>query len=179
VYYRYFIPSDFEALYAIEEECFQPPHRFPREYMQLLLDSPDTSVWIAEDGAKMAGFGIVEWYMGDEKGEKIERGRREVKEARKVAYVHTLEVLPSERGRGVGRELLIRLEEAAEEADAEAILLHVSEENAGAIGLYTARGFRYQRREADYYSPGMAGVVYRKGLGVDAPMEGIHNEPPV
>ena len=159
MYYRFFIPSDFEALYAIEVECFEPPLRFPREYMQLLLDDADSATWIAERNGAMVGFGIVEWSLEGEQGDK---------DRKTVAYLHTVEVTPAQRGQGVGAELLRRLEESAREAEAASIWLHVDETNAGAIRIYTARGFKYESREEDYYGPARAGLVYRKRLGAEA-----------
>jgi hypothetical protein len=34
--YRRYLPEDFNALYAIEEACFQQPFRFGRRYMRQL-----------------------------------------------------------------------------------------------------------------------------------------------
>ena len=70
-----------------------PPFRFPRRYMQQLVSSQTAATWIAEQGAEMAGFAIVEW-------------SREVEQA--IAYIQTLEVAPAMRKRGVAHELLQR-----------------------------------------------------------------------
>ena len=93
--YRWYKAEDFAALYAIEEVCFQPPHRFGRGYIRQLIRQRDAATWIAEDGGRMAGFGIVEW---------------SEEPVGTVAYVQTLEVLPDGRGQGVGGELLRCLE---------------------------------------------------------------------
>ena len=57
--------------------------------------------------------------------------------------------------------------------------LHVDEQNADAIRLYTERGFKYEAREADYYGAGRAALVYRKLLGAEASAEGVGNETPL
>jgi ribosomal protein S18 acetylase RimI-like enzyme len=149
VLYRPYKPEDFAALYAIEEVCFQPPHRFGRGYLRQLIRQRDAATWIAEHDGQMAGFGIVEW--GEETVET-------------VAYVQTLEVLPEVRGQGVGEELLRRLEGSAQEAGALAIWLHVDAGNAAAIRVYERGGYRLSGREEHYYGRGRAGLVYAKAI---------------
>jgi ribosomal protein S18 acetylase RimI-like enzyme len=149
VLYRLYNAEDFAALYAIEEVCFQPPHRFSRGYMRQLIRQGNAATWIAEDDGRMAGFGIVEW---------------NEETAGTVAYVQTLEVLPDVRGQGVGGELLRCMEGSAREAGANAIWLHVDVENASAIRVYERSGFRLSGREEHYYGRGQAGLVYQKTL---------------
>jgi ribosomal protein S18 acetylase RimI-like enzyme len=149
VLYRLYIPRDIKELYAIEEVCFEPSQRFGRRYMQQLIDRPDSATWIAEQDGRMAGFSIVEW----------------VQEAGGVvAYVETIEVLPAERGQGVGGELLDRIEDSSRAASADLIWLHVDAGNAGAIQLYEARGYLCEGREEEYYGVGQAALVYAKRL---------------
>jgi ribosomal-protein-alanine N-acetyltransferase len=147
VLYRLYKPEDFAALYAIEEVCFQPPHRFSRGYMRQLIRQPDSATWIAEDGERMCGFGLVEW--AREKDGMM-------------AYVQTLEVVPDARGQGLGAELLRRMEGSARAAGAESIWLHVDEENAGAIRVYERHGFQPGGREEGYYGRGRAALIYAK-----------------
>lgn len=147
--YRLYQPDDFAALYAIEEVCFMPPHRFSRSYMRQLIAQADASTWIAEDAGAMRGFGIVEW-------------AREA--AGLTAYVQTLEVLPEARGRGAGSELLRRLECSARVAGAVAIWLHVDAENSGAIRVYQKASYAPRGKQEDYYGRGRPALVYYKRL---------------
>lgn len=147
--YRLYAPEDFAALYAIEEVCFKPPFRFDRRYMRQLVNSSDAATWIAEEDGQMAGFAIIEW--DGEKGAAL-------------GYVQTIEVLPAWRGRGVGRELLVRVEDSARTAGAKAIWLHVDAANSGAIRLYEANGYASKGREENYYSRGRDALVYLKLL---------------
>jgi ribosomal protein S18 acetylase RimI-like enzyme len=147
--YRLFHPDDFPQLYAIEEICFQPPIRFSRRYMRRLIDSADAFTWIAEEDGRIAGFSIAD-ISGNLDG--------------LFAYIETIEVLPEDRGRGIGNELLRRVEESAHERQASAIWLHVESTNAGAIRLYEAHGYRSMGREENFYARGRAGLVYCKEL---------------
>jgi ribosomal-protein-alanine N-acetyltransferase len=148
--YRRYTPQDFAALYAIEEACFLPPFRFGRGYMRQLVHGANAATWIAEQDGRMSGFAIVEWMR--------EPGRV-------IGYIQTLEVVPDQRGQGVGGELLRRVADSAHAADAQAVWLHVDAENAGAIRIYQAHGYLCEGREEDYYAPGRAALIYGKPLG--------------
>lgn len=152
MHYRLYKPDDFEALYAIEETCFQPPFRFGRRYMQRLVSAPNATTWIAEDFEKMAGFAIAEWKpsLGDT-----------------IGYIQTIEVAPEFRGQSIGCELLQRIEESASEANASMLWLHVDKTNKTAIGLYERHGFKPVGEEANYYAPGRGALLYRKTLPQD------------
>jgi ribosomal protein S18 acetylase RimI-like enzyme len=149
VRYRLYKPEDFVALYAIEEVCFLPPHRFSRRYMRKLVQQPNAATWLAGDDRRMCGFAQVEW-------------TKETAEV--VAYIQTIEVLPDVRGEGVGGELLRRIENSASAAAAEAIWLHVYARNAGAIRLYVRHNYQLQGCEEDYYGVGRAALIYAKRL---------------
>jgi ribosomal protein S18 acetylase RimI-like enzyme len=151
--YRPYRPEDFAALYAIEEVCFQPPLRFGRAYMRRLVSSEDAATWIAEEDGRMAGFAIVEWSGGA---------------GAIAAYIQTIEVAPEKRGQGIGGALMRSVEQSAQAAGATMIWLHVDAENAGAIRLYEAHGYRPEGREANYYPRGRAALIYIKALGEGA-----------
>jgi [ribosomal protein S18]-alanine N-acetyltransferase len=153
--YHAYRPGDFEALYAIEEACFQPPFRFGRAYMRRLVSSSDAATWIAEEeNGEMAGFAIVEW--SDEAGVR-------------TGYIQTIEVTPEKRRLGVGAELMDRVEQSARSAGAKVIWLHVDAENANAIRLYEAHSYRREGREANYYPRGRAALIYAKSLADSEP----------
>jgi len=147
VEYRLYAPTDFPALYAVEELCFEPPFRFSRAYMRQLIESVNSKTWIAEEDTELIGFSIVEWPAG---------------QSESTAYVQTLEVRPAFRGRGVGADLLIRAEASARATGAHIISLHVDVENVAAIRLYESRGYARQGREEHYYARHRAAFVYAK-----------------
>jgi ribosomal-protein-alanine N-acetyltransferase len=149
VLYRLYKPEDFDALYALEEVCFEPPFRFGPRTMRQLVQRPHAATWIAEEAGRMAGFGLVEW---------TER------KTGVTSYIQTIEVAPEERGRGVGSELLGRIEGSALAASAALIWLHVKAVNAGAIRLYEAQGYSCEGRQENYYPLGRAALIYLKRL---------------
>jgi ribosomal protein S18 acetylase RimI-like enzyme len=149
VLYRLYRADDFPQLYAIERTCFQPPFRFAVRYMRKLIDSPASATWIAEDDARMTGFAIVGWPQESDQA---------------IAYIHTLEVAPGQRRRGIASELLRRVETSAANAGAFALWLHVAEENSAAINLYQAHGYLAQGREENFYAEGLPALIYVKPL---------------
>ena len=149
VIFRLYIPDDFSQLYAIEELCFQPPYRFGRRYMRQLVQSRNTAAWIAEEDGQMAGFAIVDWSLEEEEIQ---------------AYIQTIEVKPEARGRGIGRQLLSRVEDSAVGVHAVKIGLHVDATNEGAIRLYEATGYFVVGREENYYALGRDALIYCKSM---------------
>ena len=149
MHYRLFELDDFDELYAIEEICFQPPQRFSRRYMRELIASPDTATWIATEKNQMLGFAVVEWV------QQI---------TGVIAYIATIEVLPEFRGRGIGAELLRRLEGSANAERAITMWLHVDAENASAIRLYERLGYRNTGRADHYYARNRPAAIYAKSL---------------
>lgn len=147
--YRLYQPDDFAALYAIEELCFVPPFRFSRSLMRQLIESSSSATWIAEEGNELVGFSIVEW--SAQQGELS-------------AYIQTIEVHPTWRGRGIGTELLGRAESSARTAGAKIIGLHADVENATAIHLYENHGYARRGREEHYYARRRAAFIYAKPL---------------
>ena len=147
--YRRYEPADFEPLYAIEEACFEPPHRFSRAYLRRILTSRTGAAWLAEDERGLAGFAVSSLQKAKESA---------------VAYIETIEVLEDRRGQGIGGELLVRIEESARAGAADAIALHVDAENATAIRLYEAAGYIQTGREANFYPDRRPALVYVKPL---------------
>jgi [ribosomal protein S18]-alanine N-acetyltransferase len=152
--FRRYSADDFQALYAIEERCFEPRFRFGRGYMQHLIRNPEAITWIAEEDGVMAGFAIVAWG----KGVNTDGG-----------YLQTIEVLPAFRGRGIGEKLIGLAEVSAWSWNADILSLHVDAENEAAIGLYEKCGYRRRGRRENYYARGRSALLYEKRLdAVDA-----------
>ncbi len=162
--YRLYQPTDFTALYAVEELCFDAPFRFSRALMRKLIANPNSATWIAEtpvgekataeeklaeDTKKLAGFAIVDWAT-------VPKGT--------VAYIQTIEVNPVSRRKGIAGELLRLSEISALVVGATAIWLHVDVENSAAMHLYEGRGYARKGREEHFYARNRAAFIYAKSL---------------
>lgn len=150
--YRPYEAGDFAALYAIEEASFEPPFRFTSAYLRRLMENPRAATWVAEEEGVVAGFATVNC--------------REQEPGWTIAYIDTIEVIPSWRGRGIGGSLLRHIEDSAEAAGASLIWLHVDAENASAIRLYEAHGYALEGRKEGFYPKKRAALVYAKPLRV-------------
>jgi ribosomal-protein-alanine N-acetyltransferase len=153
VQYRHYRPSDFAQFYAIEEICFQPPVRFSRRYLRQIMESTNSTTWVAEQDGSVAGFSVADFTTEFD---------------RTFAYIQTIEVAPAHRNQGIGTELLRRIEESARSAGATVIWLHVDAANEAAIHLYQAHGYRHQGRQEHYYDRDRAADVYVKPLQLQA-----------
>lgn len=58
-----------------------------------------------------------------------------------VAFLYDIEVVPEQRGRGIGRGVLRAVEDAVREAGLAALELNVFARNSVAVALYTSQGY--------------------------------------
>jgi ribosomal-protein-alanine N-acetyltransferase len=130
---------DLDALFALDQACFEPDIAYTRGQLRDLLSRPHAVSLVAEVDGALAGFAI-----GHRTG-----GR---------GHVVTLDVAGGRRRQGVGRELMRELVERLESAGARLIRLEVDLRNAGAIRFYERLGFRETRRLVDYYGDGLDGL---------------------
>lgn len=69
------------------------------------------------------------------------------------AELHAIGVVPGERGRGMGRALMLAVLTAARQWQRERLLLEVRAGNQAAIALYQRMGFKEDGRRKGYYPP--------------------------
>jgi [ribosomal protein S18]-alanine N-acetyltransferase len=131
--------ADLEALYLLDQACFEPDIAYTRGQLQDLLSRDHAVGVVAEVDGGLAGFAI-----GHRTG-----GR---------GHVVTLDVAGRYRRRGVGRVLLRELVERLERAGARTIRLEVDLRNEGAIRFYERLGFRETRRLRGYYGDRLDGL---------------------
>ncbi|MDN0081720.1 N-acetyltransferase [Crenobacter sp. SG2305] len=81
------------------------------------------------------------------------------------AWLLSLAVRASHRGRGVGEQLTRALLDSLRRRGFRSALLTVDPANAGAVRLYQRLGFAIEREEAEYFGPGEPRLVMRAQLG--------------
>ena len=144
-------PDDLEAMFVLDQVCFEEPFRFDRRAVERSAFGRGAEVVIAELPERgIAGFAA------------FERGREH---GVRVSYLNTLDVDPAARRLGLGGQLMAAWEASARRDGAAFCTLHVWNENEAAIRLYDACGFRKLAVEADFYGAGWDAVVFVKGLG--------------
>jgi ribosomal-protein-alanine N-acetyltransferase len=128
--------EDLEALYRLDQLCFEPGIAYTRAQIRRFLRLATARAVVAEVAGEIAGFAI---------GYRAQRG---------VAHVLTLDVHPAFRRRRLGRELMRAVLSRLAEDGARETRLEVDVRNAGAIAFYERLGFRPLRRLEDYYAAG-------------------------
>lgn len=79
-----------------------------------------------------------------------------------TADIQTIAVAADHRGLGIGRGLLDRLLDIADEGGCSEVLLEVSADNSTAIDLYESAGFTAIARRTAYYGPGRDALIMRR-----------------
>jgi [ribosomal protein S18]-alanine N-acetyltransferase len=128
--------SDLEALYALDQICFDSGIAYSKTELKQILRSASGCGVLAESRGEVAGFAAG--YVS----------------ARGAGHVVTLDVSPAFRRQGLGRTLFSDLLQRFREAGATGIRLEVEVENQPAIAFYRTFGFRPTRRVSDYYGYG-------------------------
>ena len=144
--FRGYQDGDLEAMFRLDEVCFEAPFRFSRAAMRRFAETKRARVVLAEIAGELAGFCIVH----------VERGG--------VGYVVTLDVAPLWRRQGLARMLMERGEAAAREAGCEVMVLHVFDGNEGAVRFSERAGYERVGNDVGFYGEGVDALVYRKGL---------------
>jgi GNAT superfamily N-acetyltransferase len=100
----------------------------------LLADPSLGRVWLVESGGAVAGYAVLTL------GYSLEFGGR-------FALLDELFIADAHRGRGLGRQVLARLEEACRDLGVMALRLEVERANRGARRLYERVGFEAHERD--------------------------------
>ena len=147
--FRGYIADDFEAMFCLDQLCFEEPFRFSRTMMKRFAEARKARVVIAEE-KELAGFCVVHV-------ERVEDGF--------VGYVVTLDVVLEWRRKGLAGELMRRVEDEVRSEGCEVMVLHVAVGNFAAIRFYEDAGYERVDRAVGFYGVAGDGWVYRKALG--------------
>jgi ribosomal-protein-alanine N-acetyltransferase len=143
---RHFHPFDLEILCAIDKACFPPGISYSREELARFIAHRNSRTWVAEESGEIMGFLIAD------------------RQPQKVGHIVTIDVVESERRRGVGSRLMVAVEEWAWQQGLRLIYLETAENNLAAQRFYQARGYRKAEKVEGYYGGGTAAWVMVKRL---------------
>lgn len=133
-------------LFDAYRQFYRQPHDLPlaRAFLAARLGAGDSVIYLAaEDDGVVLGF--VQLYpLYSSTGPRPGR----------IWLLNDLYVVPSARGRGVGRQLMDRARRLAEETSAQSIELTTARSNTRAQALYESLGYR-RDEEFFYYSLGL------------------------
>lgn len=122
-----------QGLYASDHIPLEEP-RARRALAELLADPSLGKAWLVVAGGEVIGYAVVTL------GYSLEFGGR-------YALLDELFIHETHRGRGAGRQVLRRLEEAGRALGLQAVRLEVERTNRGARELYRRAGFETHDRD--------------------------------
>ena len=128
-------PADLDALVALENACYPPRQAYSREeYRYALAVAKAVNLVHEEDGRAVGFVGAfhhARWRAG---------------------HVYTVNVHPSQRGRGLGKRLMAACEGRLAALGMTRVLLEVNVQNEAAIRLYESCGYARLKRLRNYYT---------------------------
>ena len=143
---RSYDAADFEALYEIDQACFDQPIAYSRRDLRAYLKFPGAECVIGEAGAtRIAGFCIS--------------ARREHQ-----GYIITMDVLPKYRRYGLATALLDEAERRLAVKRVTEVWLETATDNEPAIAFWEKHGYRKQGVRKGYYPDGRDAFTMQKSL---------------
>lgn len=145
---RYATHDDLPTIVELERRLF-PDDAWPEEMLRAEIDSPYNVLIVGDDGGRIVGYAAAQALDGND-----------------TADIHNIAIIETERGKGLGAELLDALLDWARSRGATAFMLEVRADNAVAQSLYRSRGFEPIAVRPGYYQPaGVDAVVMRREGG--------------
>ncbi len=123
-------PADADDVAAVEKASFDVP--WTREMFWREVQNELTYYLLALDDENVVGYAGT-WILSDE------------------AQIMNFAILPSYRGKKIGRMMMARLIDDVKKRGAEKMTLEVRPSNKAAISLYTSFGFKDCGRRPHYY----------------------------
>jgi len=132
---RAYAPPDFNALYEIDQACYEPGIAYSRQELRNYLRFPGSDCIVAEAGGTTIGF-ILTAHQDD------------------WGYVITIDVLERYRRLRVGSLLLTEAERRLAADGVRKIALETAIDNASAIAFWRRHGYRTRGIKRRYYPGG-------------------------
>lgn len=142
---RKFEKADFEALWRIDQACFDPQLAYSRPELAFYMRRPGSFTLVAEGEGRILGFMVAET-------------------RRQTGHIITIDVIEEARRTGLGSALLQAAEEQLLRAGASVVALETPVNNEGAIRFYKQHGYFVEKTLAGYYSGHLDALVMTKDL---------------
>lgn len=144
------VPADLDALESLERRGFSGD-RFNRRQLRYLLTRARAITLLAVPAEAGDADGAV-----PPEGRLLGYGTLLLRKGSQTARLYSLCVAPEARGDGVGRALLLALQQQARASGCSRMSLEVRADNRVALGLYRRAGFRLDAWLDEYYEDGCA-----------------------
>lgn len=144
--------SDVTALAALEQRIFSGDCLSARHFRHFIRGE-HSELWCVEDGQQLLAYALVLFHRGTS-----------------LARLYSLAVAPQARGQGLGKQLLLWVEQRALERHVLFMRLEVREDNPAALALYEQQGYRRLKVLKQYYEDGAGGWRMEKHLMAVKPL---------
>jgi ribosomal protein S18 acetylase RimI-like enzyme len=138
--------ADLDQLVELEERCFETD-RLSRRSFRYILTKARASTLVHERRGRITGYVLVLFSRGTA-----------------LSRLYSIAVDSSERGKGVGRELLTAAEGEALERGCVSMRSEVRRDNAASIGLFESAGYVPFEELEDYYEDHMDALRFERTL---------------
>jgi [ribosomal protein S18]-alanine N-acetyltransferase len=161
---REFRHDEFEALWRIDQQCFEPGISYSRLELATYLQRSGAFTLVA-DAAEVSQTGTL--------GSIANQGRPLVVPvgfivaetgSRGTGHIITIDVLPSARGEGAGSQLLQAAEERLRDLHCQSVILETAVDNKPALSFYKRHHYAVIKTLPRYYSNGVDAFVLKKDL---------------
>jgi N-acetylglutamate synthase len=142
---RAYAASDFEALYDIDQACYESAIAYSRRELRNYLRFPGSDCIVAESDGQSIGF-ILTTHQQD------------------WGYIITIDVLEPYRRHRVGSLLLTEAERRLAAAGVTEIALETAIDNASAVAFWRRHGYRTRGIKKRYYPGGRDAYSMAKPL---------------
>lgn len=146
---RQFEKADFDTLWRIDQDCFDPLLAYSRPELAFYMRRPGSFTLVAEAEAETEK-GILGFVVAETR--------------RKIGHIITIDVVAQARRAGVGSALLRTAEEQLLQAGAFAVVLETPVNNDAAIRFYKTKGYFVEKTVPGYYSNHVDAFVMTKEL---------------
>lgn len=154
---RNYRPSDFKALWRLDQLCFSPEIAYTEYELQQFIEYPGAFTLVAEEP-------ITEDPAVAEDATCLIQGFILTHVHKKHGHIITIDVRQSQRRTGLGGQLLRASEERLRALKREAIVLEVAVDNLPALKFYKRHGFTIVKTIPRYYSNGLDALEMAKSL---------------
>lgn len=161
---RRFEKSDFESLWKIDQECFDPQLAYSRPELAFYMRRPSAFTLVAEQNAIGLNAPPENFTSGKSVVEPKILGFIVAEGRRQTGHIITIDVIAEARRLGVGSALLNAAENKLRENGALAVELETAVNNEAAIRFYKQRGYFVEKTVRGYYSNHLDALVMSKAF---------------
>ena len=156
---RAYLPQDFDALFALDQQCFFPEIAYSREELRYFLEAKDAVVRVAASPSQHLGDERAPKLIGGFLIAQVYRGRPTFQ-----ARIITLDVASALRRRRIAWALMQSCEEELRRQQVQRVRLEVAVGNLPAQNFYRRWGYEQISTLPRYYPTGEDALAMQKSL---------------